>query len=110
MTFLDGMRLFVVTTHIQKVLKSPMAYGSSTVGKDRHSSAVATEDISSKSGIRFWQEWDNMCVSLPYQACVFKFICARCLIECNAGNERVHSGFISPGAFSDRLKRFPFDK
>ena len=55
--------------------------------------------ISLVSGIRIWREWDNVCVYLPYLACVFRCICARCLIECNVDNERVHIGFISLRTF-----------
>ena len=61
MTFLDGMRLFVDSPIF---LKYSEAYGSFTVGEDRHLSVVIPWDVPSLPGIWLWREWHDVCLYL----------------------------------------------
>ena len=57
-------------SHIPEMLKSSEAYGSSTVGEDRHLSAVIPGDVPSFHGIWIWREWDDVSLYLHYLACI----------------------------------------
>ena len=93
-------------SHIPEMLKSSAAYGSSTVGEDRHLSAAIPGDVPSLPGIWLWREWDDVCLYLHYLACVFSRVCTRRLVKGDMSDECVHGSLISLRALPNYLCHF----